>query len=73
MPDRGAQACPSPLGPRKIRELYLRQQGKAASESSFKRALERSGLTQNAGCALRARAGDCAAAGRPKNPTRCGP
>jgi len=46
VPDRGAQACPSPLGPRKIRELYLRQQGKAASESSFKRALERSGLTQ---------------------------
>ena len=33
-------------GPRKIRELYLRQQGKAASESSFKRVLERSGLTQ---------------------------
>jgi transposase InsO family protein len=33
-------------GPRKIRELYHRQYGKAASESSFKRVLERSGLTQ---------------------------
>ena len=32
-------------GPRKIRELYLRQQGQAASESSFKRVLERAGLT----------------------------
>jgi putative transposase len=33
-------------GPRKIRELYARQHGRAASESSFKRVLERSGLTQ---------------------------
>jgi putative transposase len=33
-------------GPRKIRELYIRQKGQAASESSFKRVLERSGLTQ---------------------------
>ena len=33
-------------GPRKIRELYHRQHGKAASESSFKRVLERSGLSQ---------------------------
>ena len=33
-------------GPRKIRELYIRQRGQAASESSFKRVLERSGLTQ---------------------------
>jgi putative transposase len=33
-------------GPRKIRELYLRRHGKAASESSFKRVLERAGLTQ---------------------------
>ena len=33
-------------GPRKIRELYLRRHGRAASESSFKRVLERSGLTQ---------------------------
>jgi transposase InsO family protein len=33
-------------GPRKIRELYLRQRGQAASESSFKRVLERSGLTK---------------------------
>jgi putative transposase len=32
-------------GPRKIRELYLRQHGKVASESSFKRVLERAGLT----------------------------
>ena len=33
-------------GPRKIRELYLRRHGEAASESTFKRVLERSGLTQ---------------------------
>jgi transposase len=33
-------------GPRKIRELYLRQNGQAASESTFKRVLQRSGLTQ---------------------------
>lgn len=32
-------------GPRKIRELYLRQEGKVASESSFKRVLEAAGLT----------------------------
>jgi putative transposase len=33
-------------GPRKIRELYLRQHGRAASESSFKRVLARAGLTE---------------------------
>jgi len=33
-------------GPRKIRELYLRSHGQAASESSFKRVLERAGLTE---------------------------
>jgi transposase InsO family protein len=33
-------------GPRKLRELYHRRYGRAASESSFKRVLERSGLTQ---------------------------
>jgi putative transposase len=33
-------------GARKIRELYLRQHGTAASESSFKRVLERAGLTE---------------------------
>jgi transposase len=33
-------------GPRKIRELYLRRHGKVASESSFKRVLEQSCLTQ---------------------------
>jgi transposase len=32
-------------GPRKIRELYLRQHGQVASESSFKRVLEEAGLT----------------------------
>jgi len=32
-------------GPRKIRELYLRQHGQVASESSFKRVLEAAGLT----------------------------
>ena len=34
-------------GPRKIRELYLRKHGTAASESSFKRVLERAGLTES--------------------------
>ena len=33
-------------GPRKIRELYLRRHGEAASESSFKRVLARAGLTE---------------------------
>jgi transposase len=33
-------------GPRKIRELYLRGHGQVASESTFKRVLERVGLTQ---------------------------
>lgn len=33
-------------GPRKIRQLYLRRHGQAASESSFKRVLERAGLTE---------------------------
>ncbi len=35
-----------PWGPRKIRELYLRRHGEVASESTFKRVLERAGLTQ---------------------------
>ena len=33
-------------GPRKIRELYLRRHGEVASESTFKRVLDRAGLTQ---------------------------
>jgi putative transposase len=33
-------------GARKIRELYLRRHGEVASESTFKRVLERAGLTQ---------------------------
>src|SRR5438552_3977043 len=33
-------------GPRKIRELYLRRHGEVTSESTFKRVLERAGLTQ---------------------------
>lgn len=33
-------------GPKKIREVYLRQWGEAPSESSFKRVLERCGLTE---------------------------
>jgi putative transposase len=33
-------------GPRKIRELYLRGHGEVASESTFKRVLEKTGLTQ---------------------------
>jgi putative transposase len=32
-------------GPRKIRELYRRRHGEVASESTFKRVLERAGLT----------------------------
>jgi transposase InsO family protein len=35
-----------PWGPGKIRELYLRGHGEVASESTFKRVLERAGLTQ---------------------------
>lgn len=33
-------------GPKKIRQLYLRAHGTGASESSFKRVLERAGLTE---------------------------
>jgi hypothetical protein len=33
-------------GPRKIRELYRRRHGIVASESSFKRILERAGLVE---------------------------
>ncbi|HEU5396112.1 MAG TPA: IS481 family transposase [Verrucomicrobiae bacterium] len=33
-------------GPKKIRELYRRRHGTAASESSFKRVLEKAGLTE---------------------------
>lgn len=33
-------------GPRKLREVYVRLHGRAASESSFKRVLSRSGLTE---------------------------
>src|ERR1051326_6320647 len=33
-------------GPRKIRELYRRRHGEVASESSFKRVLEKAGLTK---------------------------
>ena len=33
-------------GPRKLRELHLRQRGQTVSESSFKRVLERAGLTE---------------------------
>ena len=36
-------------GPRKIRELYRRRHGEVASESSFKRILERAGLTHKRG------------------------
>jgi transposase InsO family protein len=46
-------------GPRKIRELYLRLYGRAASESSFKRVLERAGLTER-----RPRRGAAAKGGR---------
>lgn len=36
-------------GARKIRELYLRRHGEVPSESTFKRVLERTGLTQKRG------------------------
>ena len=36
-------------GPRKIRALYVRRHGEAASESRFKRVLEQAGLTQQRG------------------------
>jgi transposase len=45
-------------GARKIRELYLRRHGEVASESTFKRVLERAGLTQ------KRRRGRAAEAGR---------
>lgn len=45
-------------GPRKIRELYLRRHRGVASESTFKRVLERAGLTQ------KRRRRCCAEAGR---------
>src|SRR2546421_984224 len=45
-------------GPRKIRQLYLRVNGEAASESTFKRVLERAGLTE------RQRRGGAAKGGR---------
>ena len=46
-------------GPRKIRALYFRLHGEAASESSFKRVLERAGLTEQ-----RVRRGPAAKGGR---------
>jgi putative transposase len=49
-------------GPRKIRELYRRRHGEVASESSFKRVLERVGLTKK----------ETAASGHPGGATECG-
>src|SRR5215203_5676335 len=36
-------------GPKKLREVHLRQYGSAPSESSFKRVLERCGMTEKIG------------------------
>jgi hypothetical protein len=44
-------------GPRKLPELYHRQYARAASESSFKRVLERSGLNQKRGVRVATQSG----------------
>ena len=46
LPDRQLKERHRYWGPRKIREVYLRRWGEAPSESSFKRVLERCGLTE---------------------------
>ena len=51
-------------GPCKIRELYLRLHGEAASASSFKRVLERAGLTERRPRRRRAREGGRLHSGR---------
>jgi len=58
------------LGARKLRELYLRQHGTAASESSFKRVLERAGLTNRVGAGnRRLRLAGCGARAAARRPT----
>lgn len=49
--------CHRHWGPRKIRQLYLRQWGQGPSESSFQRVLERAGLTQRRRVRRRAEGG----------------
>jgi transposase InsO family protein len=55
-------------GPRKIRELYLRRHGEVASESTFKRVLERAGLTQKRRRARASQAGRLSKGGRASVP-----
>jgi transposase len=59
-------------GPRKIRELYLRLHGEAASESSFKRVLERGGLTEQRKRRRPAAKVGSTAVSRGRPLTRCG-
>ena len=60
-------------GPRKIRALYFRLHGEAASESSFKRVLERAGLTERRKQReQRQREAGSAAGGVDRPLTRCG-
>ena len=59
-------------GPRKIRELYLRQHGEAASESTFKRVLERAGLTQKRRRRRSRKRAGCAVDDAVRRPMKCG-
>jgi len=61
-------------GPRKIRTLYHRRHGQAPSESSFKRILEKAGLTQPRRVREGPKEGGGSVAGaKGKAPTKCGP
>lgn len=55
-------------GPRKLRDIYLRAQGKAPSESSFKRVLERAGLVERRRLRKRQEAGRLFSGRRAKEP-----
>src|SRR5437773_7851504 len=59
-------------GPRKIRELYFRQHKEAASESTFKRVLERAGLTQKRARRRSSEGGGCAMGDAPRRSMRYG-
>lgn len=55
-------------GPRKLRDVYLRGQGQAPSESSFKRVLERAGLVERRRLRKRQEAGRLFSGRRAKEP-----
>jgi putative transposase len=59
-------------GARKIRELYLRQHGEVASESSFKRVLEAAGLIQRRKKRRASEAGRLRVVREPKGSMRSG-